>query len=255
MHNFAVNWKISVYRRKFSGTFRPLRVFNYLALRRCRSHVNAMKKTFIILAVLFVASVARAQVSGGASADVVKKIEARLRLFDTNGNGVIEQDEADKGGAATYMQIRCFGPAGKDPHYPISINDLLQMAGGGSGSRVHHRNADGPATRQRGCGNRCDFQFTNSSGQPYNHRWHNYGSTPRPFTKPGRLVGAYLDGFVADNSHPPVGPTGNREGTPAIQGTSRLVPSRRWTRPGKSPWPSTPILGPKLPLRISKNTT
>ncbi len=91
-----------------------------------------MKKTFIILAVLFVASVARAQVSGGASADVVKKIEARLRLFDTNGNGVIEQDEADKGGAATYMQIRCFGPAGKDPHYPISINDLLQMAGGGA---------------------------------------------------------------------------------------------------------------------------
>jgi hypothetical protein len=93
-------------------------------------------RLFIAILIFGIASVALAQGSGGSGVDV-SKIAAKLKQFDANGNGIIEQDEADKGGGV-YIEMRVFRPANIQPHYPIAINDLLQIAGGqapsGSGS-------------------------------------------------------------------------------------------------------------------------
>ena len=77
-----------------------------------------MRKFFVLLIVLSIApvaiySVALAQGSGGPPVDV-SKIAQKLKQFDTKGNGIIDQEEADKG-AGVYIDMRVFGPAGVTP--------------------------------------------------------------------------------------------------------------------------------------------
>lgn len=95
----------------------------------------------VILAVIVcgAASVALAQ----APVDV-KKLEARLKQFDTNNNGIIEQDEADKAGGP-YIELRIFAPAKVQPHYPIAISDLLQIASGQTPSGASTGSSSSPS--------------------------------------------------------------------------------------------------------------
>lgn len=83
----------------------------------------------ILLAIMILGAASVALAQGSGTPVDVSKIAARLKLLDTNGNGIIEQDEADKGGGP-YIELRVFGPAKVQPHYPIAISELLQIAGG-----------------------------------------------------------------------------------------------------------------------------
>jgi hypothetical protein len=104
--------------------------------------VNMQIRVFLAVMAFGGASVALAQGSG-APVDV-SKIAAKLKQLDTNSNGIIEQDEADKGGGV-YIEMRVFRPANVTPHYPISINDLLQIAGGQAPSGAGSAAGDGPS--------------------------------------------------------------------------------------------------------------
>ena len=99
-----------------------------------------MRKFFAFIIVLNLASVALAQTD-------VSKIAQRLKVFDTKGTGIIDQATADNG-AGVYIDLRVFGPAGITPHYPISIDELLKIAGGGKGSES--RRASGGAAKHCG---------------------------------------------------------------------------------------------------------
>jgi hypothetical protein len=104
---------------------------------------------FLAFIILGAASVALAQ----QSAPDVAKIAAMLKQLDKNGNGIIDQDEADNG-AGPYLERRVFGPAKVQPHYPISIAELMQLVGGeaptdvGSGSSASPAPASSPAPAQ-----------------------------------------------------------------------------------------------------------
>jgi hypothetical protein len=89
--------------------------------------IHMQTRLFIAILIFSMASVALAQ-EAGAPTDV-SKIAAMLKHLDKNGNGIIEQDEADNG-AGPYLERRVFGPAKVQPHYPITISELLQIAGG-----------------------------------------------------------------------------------------------------------------------------
>ena len=62
------------------------------------------------------------------ASDRLAKLAARLKQFDTNGNGMIDADEAAPSGAKLYMESRVFDQFGIQPHYPIAINEILKTA-------------------------------------------------------------------------------------------------------------------------------
>jgi hypothetical protein len=86
-------------------------------------------KTIALITILGATSVALAQ--GGSDKDVadrLAKLSARLKIFDSNDNGIIEADEAAKPGAGMYLDQRVWQQAGVEAHYPTPITELLKIA-------------------------------------------------------------------------------------------------------------------------------
>ena len=76
-------------------------------------------------------------------ADRLTNMQTSLKNIDTNGNGIIEADEAATDTAANQLD-RIFSRMGKDPHYPIAIADILKDYEANLRGRNTNRSTGGP---------------------------------------------------------------------------------------------------------------
>jgi hypothetical protein len=87
--------------------------------------VNNIFKFLAVITVLAAASVALAQSGGSDVADRLAKLSERLKKLDTNGNSMIDADEAATGVGKVLMdRVYPNGP----PPYPIAISEILKAA-------------------------------------------------------------------------------------------------------------------------------
>src|SRR5271157_33600 len=63
--------------------------------------------------------------SPSSGSDISQRMADSLKNLDTNGNGMIDPDEASDP-RAKGMLDRIFRRIGKEPHYPVAISEILQ---------------------------------------------------------------------------------------------------------------------------------
>ena len=125
----------------------------------------------------------------GRSDNGGSRTERFLRGLDTNKNGMIDADEAADPGAKSMLE-RIFSRMGKEPHYPVSITELVQgyegsgrggPSGGGPGFGRGGPPSGGPPSvagfsSPPGMG----FGTPTSSGSSSKSGTSGFGSTAKP---------------------------------------------------------------------------